>query len=264
MTQSSYLSILDELEKERELRRLKELQNKYITNPNYSNMNLRNELQTRFDLDEMKRLEEKYKNSFSNNSVPNTQTTNNNANTESSLWNNVKNIGNKIADITTTATVGYTNGATLGNFDELAGGATALLSGNANNYQTGRDAVRNMNKQLQQNNPTLYHTAETIGAATSPIKLFNSSKSAPLSRHNQNRIYNAITNTGIATAGYSNNLDEVPESMATIGAGNALGYIAGNKALGRGIGNSARILYDYAGSEIPDWLQELLKKLGLR
>ena len=47
---------------ENERNRLSELQTKYngVGTPDYENMSLRDELQTRFDLDELKNLQQKY------------------------------------------------------------------------------------------------------------------------------------------------------------------------------------------------------------
>ena len=51
---------MEELTKAQEQKRLAQLQQKYTTSPDYSKMSLRDELKTRFDLQEMNDLQKKY------------------------------------------------------------------------------------------------------------------------------------------------------------------------------------------------------------
>ncbi len=51
---------IDELVKRQEQQRLAQLRQQYTSPPNYANMSLREKLQTRFDLKELKQLQEKY------------------------------------------------------------------------------------------------------------------------------------------------------------------------------------------------------------
>ncbi len=53
---------MEELTKAKEQKRLAQLQQKYTTSPDYSKMSLRDELKTRFDLQEMNDLQKKYQN----------------------------------------------------------------------------------------------------------------------------------------------------------------------------------------------------------
>lgn len=51
---------LADVQRKRELEKLQRLQEKYSVMPDYSKMNLHDELQARFDIDEMKQLQQKY------------------------------------------------------------------------------------------------------------------------------------------------------------------------------------------------------------
>ena len=174
-------------------------------------------------------------------------------------WDTVKQWGNDFADTIEAGAVGYTTGATLGNFDEAMGVATAALTGNSDNYSMGRDAVRQLQKEHSQRHPYIYNIAETLGSATTPMHLFKTSKTAPLARHYANRLYNGVMDTGIATLGYSDlsNPNDALKNAGKIGLGNALGNYWGTRMLGRGGGNVSRIGFNAAGSALSnataDW-----------
>ena len=171
---------------------------------------------------------------------------------EPSAWDTVKQWGKIFADTVEAGVVGYTTGATLGNFDEAMGGATAALTGNPDNYGMGRDATRKLQNDLRERHPYIYNIAETLGTVTTPMRLFRASKTAPLARHSANRLYNGIMDTGIATIGYSDlsNPYDVLKNAGAIGLGNAAGIALGNRMLGRGGGNMARIGFDALGNSM--------------
>ena len=66
----------------------------------------------------------------------------------------------------------FSTGITLGNFDEVMGGATAALTGNPDNYSMGRDAVRQLQKEHSQRHPYIYGGAEFVGAMMAPMHIF--------------------------------------------------------------------------------------------
>ena len=116
-------------------------------------------------------------------------------NNTQNFWDKLKNWGNNFADATQAATVGYTTGATLGNFDEAMGVATAALSGNKANYALGRDATRQLQNDLQKRHPYLYGGAEILGATAASA--FISPSTVPV----------------VAGVGYADNLENVPENF---------------------------------------------------
>ena len=178
---------------------------------------------------------------------------------EPSAWDTVKQWKDNIADGMQAGAVGYTTGVTLGNFDEAMGTATAALTGNPDNYKMGRDATRKLQNDLRERHPYIYNIAETIGTVTTPMRLFKASKTAPLARHSANRLYNGIMDTGIATIGYSDlsNPYDVLKNAGAIGLGNAAGIALGNRMLGRGGGNMARIGFDAAGNALSNTMTNL-------
>lgn len=60
LDENEYQCRMEELTRENEQKRLAKLQKQYPTTPDYSNMSLRDELKTRFDLDELNQLKQKY------------------------------------------------------------------------------------------------------------------------------------------------------------------------------------------------------------
>lgn len=63
--------------------------------------------------------------------------------------------------------VGYASGATLGNFDEGMGAATAAVTLDPRNYTMGRDAVRRLQNDLNHKYPYIYGGAEALGVTLS-------------------------------------------------------------------------------------------------
>lgn len=84
-----------------------------------------------------------------------------------SAWDKVKNATNNFAGGTEAFSVGYATGASLGNFDEAMGTATAAVTGNRNNYTMGRNATRQLQTELEQRYPNIYGGAEILGATLS-------------------------------------------------------------------------------------------------
>ena len=105
-----------------------------------------------------------------------------------STWDTLKNAANNFAGGTEAFSVGYATGASLGNFDEGMGAATAAVTGNLDNYTMGRDAVRQLQNNLQQQHPLAYGAGEFIGAMQTPMHLFKDTTSGY-------RAFNAATDT---------------------------------------------------------------------
>ena len=133
-----------------------------------------------------------------------------------STWDKVKNAANNFAGGTEAFSVGYATGATLGNFDEGMGTATAALTGNRNNYTMGRDATRQLQNDLQQQHPIAYGVGEFTGAMTTPMHLAKDTTFA-------NKALNAFTDTINASAGYAENWNDFGTNLVANGAANWLG-----------------------------------------
>lgn len=135
-----------------------------------------------------------------------------------SSWNAVKDFANNFADTTQAVLVGYATGATLGNFDEGMGVATATATLNPNNYTMGRDATRQLQNDLQQQHPLAYGIGEFVGAMTTPMHLAKDTTFA-------NKAFNAFTDTLNASAGYAENWNDFGTNLAVNGAANSVGMI---------------------------------------
>lgn len=148
---------------------------------------------------------------------------------QTSTWDKIKNAANNFADATQAATVGYATGASLGNFDEAMGTATAAVTGNTNNYTLGRDATRRLQNNLQKQHPYVYGGAEMLGAAQSPMHFVKDKTFA-------NRVLNAATDTMNASIGYSQNWSDFGTNLVANGLANSIGlaaeYLPGGRALG--------------------------------
>jgi len=135
---------------------------------------------------------------------------------EPSTWDKFKNWANNTGDAMQAGAVGYTTGATLGNFDEAVGAATAAVTGNQNNYTMGRDATRKLQNDLQQRHPYIYGGAEFVGAMTTPMHLAKDTTFA-------NKALNAFTDTINASAGYANNWKDFGTNLVANGLANIAG-----------------------------------------
>ena len=154
---------------------------------------------------------------------------------EPSAWDNVKRWRNDFANTVEAGAVGYTTGATLGNFDEAMGGATAALTGNPDNYGMGRDATRKLQNDLSEHHPYIYGGAEFIGAMTSPMHLFKDTTKV-------NKALNATTDTLNASAGYAENWNDFGNNLAFNGITNRLGLAFDATPWGRTIGATGKKL----------------------
>ena len=128
-------------------------------------------------------------------------------------------MANNFADATEAATVGYATGATLGNFDEAMGAATAAVTLNPDNYTMGRDAVRKLQNDLSHRHPWAYGVGEFTGAMTTPMHLTKDTTFA-------NKALNAFTDTISASVGYANDWNDFATNLAVNGATNWLGLKA--------------------------------------
>lgn len=132
------------------------------------------------------------------------------------IWDKFTNWAEHTGDAMQASAVGYATGATLGNFDEAMGAATAAVTLNPDNYTMGRDAVRQLQNDLQQRHPYIYGGAEFTGAMTTPMHLVKDTTFA-------NKALNALTDTGLASVGYAQSLDDFAANLAVNGIANAAG-----------------------------------------
>ena len=138
---------------------------------------------------------------------------------EPTAWNKFTEWAENTGDTIQAATVGYATGASLGNFDEAMGGATAAVTLNPDNYTLGRDATRNLQNNLQQRHPYIYGGSEFVGAMTTPMHLFKETSFA-------NEARNALTDTINASAGYAENWNDFGTNLVANGIANTIGLKA--------------------------------------
>ena len=136
-----------------------------------------------------------------------------------STWDKVKNAANNFAGGTEAFSVGYATGATLGNFDEGMGAATAAVTLNPNNYAMGRDATRQLQNNLQQQHPIAYGVGEFTGAMMTPMHLTKG-------ENFKQKAFNALTDTLNASAGYAENWNDFGTNLVANGAANIIGLTA--------------------------------------
>ena len=150
---------------------------------------------------------------------------------EPSTWDKFKNWAENTGDAMQAGAVGYATGATLGNFDEAMGAATAAVTFNPDNYTMGRDAVRQLQNDLQQRHPYIYGGAEFTGAITTPMHLAKDTTFA-------NKALNALTDTGLASIGYAQNLDDFAANLVANGLANIAGLGLERLPIGRAFNSS--------------------------
>ena len=138
------------------------------------------------------------------------------------------------ADATKTATVAWSSGETLGNFDEIMGAGTAAVTLNGDNYTMGRDAVRQYQEELHDKNPILYESAEFIGAMSALLRCPESVLTGM--KVSNPALFNAISDTFVASFGYAEDWKDFLANLAANGAANTLGYKAKALKFSRGIG----------------------------
>ena len=269
---------------EDERNRLSELQTKYngVGTPDYEDMSLRDELQTRFDLDELNNLQQKYGVQQTPAFKPQVtasvsqpsygqQTSSQQSNSQSSTWDNTL---RKAEQLTTAAL----DGLSLGWADELEGAASAVGYGVASlnpqwnkinesfwdamkrGYVRGRDNRRQVLAQGLQESPTATTVAQMAGAYASPINVFRYSKTSPLEVQNKLNQYNAVAN-GIVYGfglGQDNWQNYAQQTLSGL-----VGNLAGNKiatqAFGRAVNPLIRNAFSMASGEATEYAVDGIK-----
>ena len=143
--------------------------------------------------------------------------------------------------------------ASLGNFDEAMGTATAAVTGNRNNYALGRDATRQLQNDLQQQHPIAYGVGEFTGAMTTPMHLAKDTTFA-------NKALNAFTDTINASAGYANNWNDFATNLAVNGAANIAGLALDKVPYTRGAGVVGRKFIKQGINSFADKLKNMYYK----
>ena len=170
-----------------------------------------------------------------------------------SMKDKVARWADNFADGTQAATVGYATGASLGNFDEMAGAATAALTLNRDNYKLGRNATRKLQNDLQQRHPYVYGSSEFVGAMTTPMHLVKNTTFA-------NKALNAFTDTVNASAGYANNWNDFATNLAVNGAANIAGLALDKVPYTRGAGVVGRKFIKQGINSLADKLKNMYYK----
>ena len=250
--------------------------------PDYENMSLRDELQTRFDLDELKNLQQKYGVQQTPAFKPQVtasvsqpsygqQTSSQQPNSQSSTWDNTL---RKAEQLTTAAL----DGLSLGWADELEGAASTVGYGLASlnpqwnktnesvwdamkrGYVRGRDNRRQVLAQGLQESPTATTVAQMAGAYASPIKFSKYSKTAPLEVKNKLNKYNAVTNGIIYGfgSGQDNWQNYAQQSVIGVG-GNLLGNRFATQAFGRAANPLARNAFSTIGGQATEYAVDGIK-----
>ena len=135
---------------------------------------------------------------------------------EPTAWDKFTNWAEHTGDAMQAGAVGYATGATLGNFDEAMGAATAAVTLNPDNYTMGRDATRQLQNDLQQRHPYIYGGGEFLGVMNTPMHLVKDKTLAQ-------KGFNALTDTLMASVGYAQNGDDFLTNLAVNGIANAAG-----------------------------------------
>ncbi len=131
-------------------------------------------------------------------------------------WSKFKDWAGNTGDAMQASAVGYASGTTLGNFDEGVGIATAVATLNPNNYTMARNAIRELQKDLQQRHPIIYGGAEFAGAMFTPMHLAKG-------ENFKQKAFNALTDTLNASAGYAENWNDFGTNLAVNSAANMVG-----------------------------------------
>ena len=260
------------------------MQTKYngVGTPDYEDMSLRDELQTRFDLDELNNLQQKYGVQQTPAFKPQMtapapqpnygqQTSSQQPNSQSSTWDNTL---RKAEQLTTAAL----DGLSLGWADELEGAVSAVGYGVASlnpkwnktnesvwdamkrGYVRGRDNRRQVLAQGLQESPTATTVAQMAGAYASPINVFRYSKTSPLEVQNKLNKYDAVAN-GIVY-GFGSGQDNW-QNYAQQTLSGLVGNLAGNKiatqAFGRAVNPLIRNAFSMASGEATEYAVDGIK-----
>ena len=260
---------------EDERKNLAELQKKYngMETPNYADMSLRNELETKFDLKELNDLQQKY--GEQQPQTNSTQYSQPNApqqpNPQPSTWDNTLRKTEQLA-------TGALDGFSLGWFDELEGLASAAGYGLASlnpkwnktnesawdamkrGYVNGRDNRRQILAQGLQENPVSTTLAQMAGAVSSPINLFRYTKTTPLRIKNVLNKKNAITNGVIY--GFGSGQDDWLNYAQQIGiglTGNLMGNLSAIKQFGPAANPLTRNIFSVISGQGTDYVVDGIK-----
>lgn len=168
-----------------------------------------------------------------------------------SAWDTVKQWGNDFADATEAGVVGYATGASLGNFDEAMGGATTAFGVD---YKGARNAVRQLQNNLSQQNPYIYKGMEMIGAATTPMQLLRGTSRGV-------QAANALADTINASVGYAENWKDFGLGLISNGISNVIGYKAKYSPGGRALGNIGRKAFTQGINQGLNYFTDNLKNI---
>ena len=168
-----------------------------------------------------------------------------------SAWDTVKQLGNNFADATEAGVLGYATGASLGNFDEAMGGATTAFGVD---YKGARNAVRQLQNNLSQQNPYIYKGMEMIGAATTPMQLLRGTSRGV-------QAANALADTINASVGYAENWKDFGLGLISNGISNVIGYKAKYSPGGRALGNIGRKAFTQGINQGLNYFTDNLKNI---
>ena len=168
-----------------------------------------------------------------------------------SAWDTVKQWGNDFANATEAGVVGYATGASLGHFDEAMGGATTAFGVD---YKGARNAVRQLQNNLSQQNPYIYKGMEMIGAATTPIQLLRGTSRGV-------QAANALADTINASVGYAENWKDFGLGLISNGISNVIGYKAKYSPGGRALGNIGRKAFTQGINQGLNYFTDNLKNI---
>lgn len=185
---------LADMQRKREMEKLRRLEQKYSVMPDYSNMNLSEELQARFDMDEMNQLRQKYGTTLQTpvQPMPTTtplpliaQTTQSSSQPQNSFlqnaYSNAKQMAKNFANDVAGTGITFTQGLTGNNFDEMVGGIGAkIVTGLSNHDKTNtaaynhayshiRDDIRAQHNNFKERYPTLGDVLEISGTIWNKI-----------------------------------------------------------------------------------------------
>ncbi len=250
---------------EDERNRLSELQTKYngIKTPDYANMSLRDELQTRFDLDELKNLQQKYGVQQTQTLKPKitapvsqpsygqqTSSQQPNSQSQNSFWqqtyDKINQVADKFAHNTEGAAIAFTQGLSGNNFDELAGIAgTAITTGsvypNSQNiaaYNHIRDDIRAKHADFKEKHPQLDEALEIGGTLYGGIK-------------------KPFISAGLYGIGSAETAEQIPEEITYNALGNKYVQKIPTHILPQKV---APIAKEYLSRIIPEWLKKYINE----
>ena len=222
---------LADMQRKRELEKLRYLQQKYSVTPDYSNMSLQEELQARFDMDEMTQLQQKYGSTmqtpiqpmpittpvpqiaqptqsvFQQPSPPQQNSFLQNA------YSNAKQMAENFANDVAGTGITFAQGLTGNNFDEMVGGIGAKIVTRLSNHdQTNtaaynhayshiRDDIRAQHNNFKERYPTLGDVLEISGTIW-------------------NKISNPYALAVLYGTGSADNMDQIPAEIVSNALGN--------------------------------------------